>query len=136
MSQELFELSSEVSLGKKEGMRSRNRSVKLPNALMDAGERRAEALGYGSFNAYIAALIRYDLMVRGAHHVTLPVARMKLEDQDAIDDELLRIEESGEGARGVFLEHLMERVLERGARLDGEAIALEAKGKKRTAKTG
>jgi hypothetical protein len=39
-------------------MRSRNRSVKLPNALMDAGERRAEALGYGSFNAYIAALIR------------------------------------------------------------------------------
>jgi hypothetical protein len=85
-------------------MRSRNRSVKLPNALMDAGERRAEGLGYGSFNAYIAALIRYDLMVRGAHHVTLPVARMKLEDQDAIDDELLRIEQSGEGARGVFLE--------------------------------
>jgi hypothetical protein len=41
-------------------MRSRNRSVKLPNALMDAGERRAEGLGYGSFNAYIAALIRYD----------------------------------------------------------------------------
>jgi hypothetical protein len=116
-------------------MRSRNRSVKLPNALMDAGERRAEAIGYGSFNAYIAALIRYDLMVRGAHHVTLPVARMKLEDQDAIDDELLRIEESGEGARGVFLEHLMERVLERGAKLDGEAIALEAKGKKRNSKS-
>lgn len=109
--------------------------MKLPNALMDAGERRAEAIGYGSFNAYIAALIRYDLMVRGAHHVTLPVARMKLEDQDAIDDELLRIEESGEGARGVFLEHLMERVLERGARLDGEAIALEAKGKKRNSKS-
>jgi hypothetical protein len=68
-------------------------------------------------------------MVRGAHHVTLPVARMKLEDQDAIDDELLRIEESGEGARGVFLEHLMERVLERGGKLDGEAIANEAKRK-------
>ena len=110
-------------------MRSRNRSVKLPNALMDAGERRAEGLGYGSVNAYIAALIRDDLMVRGAHHVTLPVARMKLEDQDAIEDELLRIEESGEGARGVFLEHLMERVLERGGKLDGEAIANEAKRK-------
>jgi hypothetical protein len=92
-------------------MRSRNRSVKLPNALMDAGERRAEGLGYGSFNAYIAALIRYDLMVRGAHHVMLPVARMKLEDQDAIDDELLRIEETGEGARGVFLEQARSRNL-------------------------
>lgn len=112
-------------------MRSRNRSVKLPNALMDAGERRAQAIGYGSFNAYIAALIRYDLMVRGAHHITLPVARMTLEEQDSIDDELLRIEESGEGARGVFLEHLMERVLERGGKLDGAAIAREVKGTKK-----
>lgn len=113
-------------------MRSRNRSIKLPNALMDAGERRAESLGYTSFNAYIAALIRYDLMVRGQHHITLPVARMKLEDQDRIDDELLQIEESGEGARGVFLEHLMERVLEKKAKLDGEAIAKEVKGSRKS----
>jgi hypothetical protein len=113
-------------------MRSRNRSIKLPNALMDAGERRAESLGYSSFNAYIAALIRYDLMVRGQHHITLPVARMTLEDQDRIDDELLRIEESGEGARGVFLEHLMERVLQKNGKLDGAAIAREAKGSRKS----
>ena len=113
-------------------MRSRNRSIKLPNALMDAGERRAESLGYSSFNAYIAALIRYDLMVRGPHLITLPVARMTLEDQDRIDDELLRVEESGEGARGVFLEHLMERVLQKNGKLDGAAIAREAKGSRKS----
>jgi len=113
-------------------MRSRNRSVKLPNALMDAGERRATSLGYGSFNAYIAALIRYDLLVRGEHHITIPIARMTLEDQDRIDDELLQIEESGEGARGVFLEHLMDRVLEKKGKLDGAAIAKEVKGTRKS----
>ena len=127
-----FSLDGSVAFDSYSGMRSRNRSVKLPNALMDAGERRAKGLGYGSFNAYIAALIRYDLMVRGAHHITLPVAKMPLEDQDRIDDELLQIEDSGEGARGVFLEHLMERVLEKNGKLNGEAIAKEAKGPRKT----
>lgn len=108
-------------------MRSRNRSVKLPNPLIDAGERRAEALGYPSFNAYIAGLIRYDLMVRGGHHVTLPIARMRLEDQDRIDDNLLHLEARGQGERGVFLEHLIERVMQSGAPLTGEKIASAAK---------
>ena len=92
---------------------------------MDAGERRTDELGYTSFNAYVAALIRYDLMVRGPHHITLPIARMRLSKQDQIDEELLSIEKSGASKRGVFLEHLMERVLERGKSLSGAEIARE-----------
>lgn len=108
-------------------MRSQNRSIRLPNPLIEAGERRAQDLGYPSFNAYVAGLIRYDLMVRGKHHVTLPIARMRLEEQDKIDDHLLEIEENGEGERGVFLEHLIERCLENGSKISGEGIASAAK---------
>lgn len=107
-------------------MRSQNRSIRLPNPLIEAGERRAQELGYPSFNAYMAGLIRYDLMVRGAHHVTLPIARMRLEDQDKIDDRLLEIEQSGQGERGVFLEHLIERTVANGDTPTGEAIAKTA----------
>lgn len=107
-------------------MRSKNRSIRLPNPLIEAGDRRANDLGYPSFNAYMAALIRYDLMVRGPHHVTLPIARMRLEDQDKIDDRLLEIEQSGQGQRGIFLEHLIERTIANGMPPTGDAIAKTA----------
>jgi hypothetical protein len=107
-------------------MRSRTRSVKLPVPLIDAGERRSESLGYPSFNSYVAGLIRYDLMCRGPHLVTMPIAKMKLSDQDGIDDELLRIEESGEAPRGIFLAHLINRLVTNGIEVNGDTIAKEA----------
>lgn len=106
-------------------MRSRTRSVKLPHDLIDACERRARDLGYPSLNAYVIALMRYDLMVRGPHHVTLPIARMPLAEQDNIDARLLELEKQGKGERGVFFEHLIRRM--QGETADpnaaGEAVA-------------
>ena len=102
-------------------MRSRTRSVKLPHDLIDACERRATAVGYTSLNAYVIALMRYDLMVRGPHHVTLPIARMPLTEQDNIDARLLELEQQGKGERGMFFEHLIRR-------LQGEAADPKAAG--------
>lgn len=94
-------------------MRSRVTSVRLPERALEAGRRRAEALGYGSFNAYLLGLLRYDLLVRGKHSITLPMARMDLDRQDALDGELLALEEAGCGKRGVLLGHIVERAVAR-----------------------
>lgn len=91
-------------------MPSKTRSTKLPHALADAAEMRAKQLGYPSWNAYIKGLIRYDLMIQGSHTVTLPVARMRAEDQDRIDAELLERTLEGKGIRGQWMEHAIRRI--------------------------
>ena len=92
-------------------MSSKTRSTKLPYDLADAAEMRARQLGYPSWNAYIKGLIRYDLMVQGGHSVTLPIARMRPEEQDKIDAELLERTREGKGIRGQWLEHAIRRVV-------------------------
>ncbi len=101
-------------------MRSKTTSIKQPWALAEAGKRRAEQLGYPSFNAYISGLIRYDLLVRGEHTITRPIAQMDLDAQDKVDSELLEIEKSGKGRRGVLLEALIDRAMTRGAKTKEE----------------
>lgn len=91
-------------------MSSKTRSTKLPYDLADAAEMRAKQLGYPSWNAYIKGLIRYDLMVQGSHTVTLPIARMRPEEQDRIDAELLERTREGKGVRGQWLEHTIRRI--------------------------
>lgn len=109
-------------------MRSKTTSVKLPESVLEASRRRAAELGYPSFNSYLLGLLRYDLLVRGPHTVTRPIAGMDLARQDALDAELLRLEMNGNGRgkRGVLLAHLVERAVEKlGAAATGDEIAAE-----------
>ena len=99
-------------------MRSKTRSIKVPHAIADAADRRARDLGYASLNAYIVGLMRYDLMVRCSHQLTLPVARMRMEDQDKIDDQLLLLENQGRAAQKAFFNDLVQRLV-------GEGVTME-----------
>lgn len=91
-------------------MASKTRSTKLPPDLADAAEIRAQSLGYSSWNAYIKGLIRYDLMVQGEHSVSLPISRMRPEEQDHIDAELLQRTKDGKGKRGQWLEKALKEL--------------------------
>jgi hypothetical protein len=91
-------------------MSSQTRSTRLPFDLAEAAELRSRHLGYPSWNAYVKALIRYDLMVQGEHSVTLPISRMRPEEQDRIDAELLARAKEGKGVRGQWLEHAIRRI--------------------------
>jgi len=74
--------------------------------ILDAVKKRAKQLGYQSLTAYIVGLIRYDLMIGKDHPATVEISRQREEDQDAIDDELVRMYESGESLkRPVFRKH-------------------------------
>lgn len=89
---------------------SRPVAVKLPPDLAEACTLRAEQLGYASLSAYLKGLIRYDLLVQGPHTITLPIAQMRAEKQDAVDEKLLRLTRAGVGERGQLLARIMERV--------------------------
>jgi hypothetical protein len=91
---------------------SRPVAVKLPPDLAEACQIRAEALGYASLSAYLKGLIRYDLLVQGPHTITLPIAQLRPEKQDAVDSKLLRITQAGVGERGQLLTRILERVKE------------------------
>lgn len=84
-------------------MASHTRSIKLSADLMEIVEHRAFQLGYASVNAYLKGLIRYDGFVQGPHIVTLPIAQMRPEAQDATDAELLGNVKKGIAVRGAFL---------------------------------
>jgi hypothetical protein len=96
-------------------------TVKLPPDLAEACEVRAEALGYASLSAYLKGLVRYDLLVQGGHAVTLPIAQMRPEKQDAVDAKLLRLTQAGVGERGQLLTRIVEKV-QNPAKI-GEALA-------------
>lgn len=90
-------------------MASRTRSTKFPPDLAEVAERRAKALGYPSWNAYLKGLIRYDALVQGPHSITLPISSKPLAEQDAFDAKLLEITKRGVGERGQLLKRLIER---------------------------
>lgn len=99
-------------------MRSKSRSIKVPHAISDAGENRARALGYTSLNAYIVGLLRYDLLVRCSHHLMLPIARMRMEDQDKIDDRLLDMQDRSREEQEAFFNELVQELIGEGASLE------------------
>jgi hypothetical protein len=111
-------------------MASLARSCKLPPDLAEVAERRARALGYASWNAYIKGLIRFDAMVQGEHSVTLPISHMRPEDQDAIDAALLAATKEGVGQRGQLLSRLIKQVAQEGQEPTGPAIAKAARARK------
>jgi len=86
-------------------MRSTMFSLRLPVVILDAVKKRAKQLGYQSLTAYIVGLIRYDLMIGKDHPATVEIARQREEDQDAIDDELVRMYEKGESLKGQYFEN-------------------------------
>lgn len=99
-------------------MASHSRSTKLPADLAEAAELRARALGYVSWNAYIKALIRYDLMVQGEHTITLPISHLRPEEQDGVDAKLLELTRAGKGERG----QLLAKIIEKAAGEHAEAV--------------
>ena len=94
-------------------MRSKPKSVKVPSILAEPAEDRSRELGYGSFNAYVTGLIRYDLVSLKPHTLTVPIALMDLDAQDRIDTDLAQLHSTGEGAKGQWLEHVIERAVEK-----------------------
>lgn len=99
-------------------MRSKSRSIKIPHAISDAGDRRARALGYASLNAYVVSLMRYDLLVRCSHILTLPVARMRIDDQDQVDDHLLKLENRSRKEQENYFNKLVERLVGAGVKME------------------
>ncbi len=91
-------------------MRSETKSLRLPGDLADAAAIRAKELGYANWNAYIKALIRYDLLIQGEHTCTLPISNSRPEEQDAFDADLLERAKSGIGKRGQHLEKVILRI--------------------------
>lgn len=96
-------------------MTQQGRSIRLSEDLLRAAKLRARRLGFETWSDYVKSLLRYDCLVSGQEHsVTAPIARKRLAEQDRIDEELRKLVESdGEGLRGVYLEHVLERVAER-----------------------
>ena len=99
-------------------MRSKTRSVKIPHSISDAGDHRARELGYSSLNAYIVSLMRYDLLVRCPHALTLPIARMRMDDQDEIDDQLLTLEGQSRKDQRAFFNSLVKLLMGNGVILE------------------
>lgn len=89
-------------------MASSVRSLKLPPDLLDVAEKRAIALGYPSWSAYVKGLIRYDALCQGPHSITLPWANLPLKEQDKIDAKLLKLTENGIGVRGQLLKRILK----------------------------
>lgn len=85
-------------------------SLKLAPDLAEAAKLRAAQLKYPSVNAYLKGLIRYDALVQGDHHITLPMAALSGPEQDKLDAKLLENTRRGVGERGQFLQRLIEKV--------------------------
>lgn len=89
-------------------MASSVRSLKLPPDLLDVAEKRAVALGYPSWSAYVKGLIRYDALCQGPHSITLPWANLPLVEQDRVDAKLLKLTLDGVGVRGQLLKRILQ----------------------------
>jgi hypothetical protein len=88
-------------------------SLKLPPDLAETAKLRAKQLKYPSVNAYLKGLIRYDALVQGDHHITLPIAALPGAEQDAMDAKLLQNTKTGIGERGQFLKRLLGKMKEK-----------------------
>lgn len=82
-------------------------TIKTSPDLGAAVKARAKALGYPSVSAYYKGLARYDMLVQGAHPITLPWAALSLAEQDGIDAKVLKLTQSGVGERGQLLRHIV-----------------------------
>lgn len=69
---------------------TRTKTFRLSHALADAIELRARELGYASGTDMMKSLARYDCLCRSSHGVTKQWAKLNLEDQDALDNKLLK----------------------------------------------
>lgn len=94
-------------------MPQRANSIRMSDELTAAAKQRSQRLGYKTLADYVRSLIRYDVLVGGDEHsVTEPIARRPLDEQDRIDEEILRLVESRlETERGVLFEHLIEQAM-------------------------
>jgi hypothetical protein len=92
--------------------KTKTKTIRLSDDLIEAGELRAQALGYPDLNSYYKGLARYDLLVQGEHSQSVQWAQLPLGDQDKLDAHLLRLTKKGKGERGVLLKHLLEQLAE------------------------
>lgn len=70
-------------------MCSDNRSIRLPDDLAAAADKRAEQLGYANFTAYLKAVIRQDILNQGNHAIGRTIAALRPEARDKVDAGLL-----------------------------------------------
>ena len=80
-------------------MASRTKTYKIGADLDDAADLRAKEIGYPSGAAYLKALLRYDVLCRAKHSVTVPWSQLPLSVQDEIDKKLLARAKEGKGMR-------------------------------------
>lgn len=115
-------------------MASPTRSLKLPPLLADAVAIRWTRLKYQSLSAYIIGLIRYDMLVQGSHAVSLPIVRLRPEERDKVDAELLDLTQKGVGIRGEFLVGLLKQItageFQTPEQVGEELVRIMAKGEK------
>src|SRR5262249_11222938 len=90
--------------------KTKTKTIRLSDDLIEAGELRARALGYPDLNSYYKGLARYDLLVQGEHSQSVPWASLSLGEQDKLDAHLLRLTKKGKGERGVLLKHLLQQL--------------------------
>lgn len=96
-------------------MNTKSKTVRLPAALAEAAELRAQMLGYPNLTAYVKGLMRYDCLVQGRHTITLPYADLPASEQDKLDDKFLELTKRGVGERGQLLTRIIERAKEKGS---------------------
>ena len=79
--------------------------VTFPSEIWTLANKRWRDLGYRSLSAYITGLIRYDLLLGGAHSETTADCRSKL--QRKLTRKTLAARRKG-GRRKILLDHLIE----------------------------
>jgi hypothetical protein len=91
-------------------MRSKPVSLKLPQKLYEASREKA-AQEYPSYNAYVTWLIFYDMLVHKPHHITAPLARAHVDDQDKLIDEVVDAYQQGRNLHGSWFENKVRKAL-------------------------
>lgn len=85
----------------------------MPHTVWDWADQRFKELGYPSRNAYLAWLVVYDRMVSRPHHVTAPLAKCSLDEQDKFLDGLeAQLDGASEPDRRQLFEEMVKRWVE------------------------
>lgn len=93
-------------------MPAKRRDVRNPPSLDEAVEIRRKRLGW-SYSRYVRSLERYDIICGGDHWLTGDIDDLPDSERDRIDVGILAAAKDGKRERGVLLERIVERALER-----------------------
>ena len=91
------------------------RSISWSPWIDDAAEllRKKKGRTYRTLSEYIAALVRYDGMSQREHSLTAEWAALTGYESDRLDQGILALVQEGQGTKGSWLTHEIERIIER-----------------------